>query len=153
MPIINYCPICGKDISFRDTWCKDCCEDIVPLKSKHDGQYYTNKSRELYGDSLHRLYVLWDEEVSKNPLANIEKHNKMLEARKQNAGAGGPIPLANVPKCPTCGSTNVDKLSQAGSTISAAVFGALSGTGTAGALTYSALNNKQFHCNNCGYKW
>lgn len=46
------------------------------------------------------------------------------------------------PKCPTCGSTNIRKISATSKTLGAIGFGLLSKTA-----------KSQFKCNNCGYKW
>ena len=45
-------------------------------------------------------------------------------------------------KCPTCGSTNTQKISATSKVIGAATFGLLSKTA-----------RSQFKCNHCGYKW
>ena len=49
---------------------------------------------------------------------------------------------SNVPKCPTCQSTDIRKVSGTSKVISVAMFGLL-----------SQKVRKQFHCNNCGYEW
>lgn len=49
----------------------------------------------------------------------------------------------NKPHCPTCGSTNVEKISGANKVGKALLFGVLA----AGSIS------KTFHCKNCGYKW
>lgn len=46
------------------------------------------------------------------------------------------------PKCPTCGSTNISKISATSKAIGAIGFGLLSKTA-----------RSQFKCNKCGYKW
>lgn len=48
-----------------------------------------------------------------------------------------------VPHCPTCGSTNVEKISGASKVGKAIAFGVLA----AGSIS------KTFHCKNCGYRW
>lgn len=48
----------------------------------------------------------------------------------------------NIPKCPTCGSSNVKKISSTKRWISAGLFG----------LASSNIG-KTMECNNCGYKW
>lgn len=48
----------------------------------------------------------------------------------------------NVPKCPTCSSTNIKKVSGTSKAVSVAMFGLL-----------SQKVKKKFHCNNCGYEW
>ena len=50
---------------------------------------------------------------------------------------------SNVPKCPTCGSTNIEKISGANKVTSAVVFGVFS----------LGHISKTFKCKNCGYKW
>lgn len=46
------------------------------------------------------------------------------------------------PRCPTCGSTNIQKISLASKAVGGYMFGILS----------SNVRNT-FKCNNCGYKW
>lgn len=48
----------------------------------------------------------------------------------------------NKPKCPTCSSTNVQKISSLSKAGSVAVFG-----------IFSQKVRHQFKCNNCGYEW
>lgn len=50
--------------------------------------------------------------------------------------------LLNKPKCPTCSSTNVQKISSFSKAGSVAVFG-----------IFSQKVRHQFKCNNCGYEW
>ena len=49
---------------------------------------------------------------------------------------------ANKPKCPTCGSTNVEKISTAKKAVGFAMVG-----------VFSSNLGKTMHCKNCGYKW
>ena len=48
----------------------------------------------------------------------------------------------NIPKCPTCSSTNVKKISSISKVAGAVTFG-----------LFSKTAKSQFKCNNCGYKW
>ncbi len=48
----------------------------------------------------------------------------------------------NKPKCPTCSSTNVKKISAISKVAGASMFG-----------LFSKTARSQFQCNNCGYKW
>ena len=50
--------------------------------------------------------------------------------------------LLNKPKCPTCSSTNLKKISTTSKVVNTAVFG-----------LFGTKRFKQFHCNNCGYEW
>ena len=48
----------------------------------------------------------------------------------------------NKPKCPTCSSTNLKKISATSKVVNTAVFG-----------LFGTKRHKTFHCNNCGYEW
>lgn len=48
----------------------------------------------------------------------------------------------NKPKCPTCNSTNLKKVSTTSKVVNTAVFG-----------LFGTKRHKTFHCNNCGYEW
>jgi predicted RNA-binding Zn-ribbon protein involved in translation (DUF1610 family) len=50
---------------------------------------------------------------------------------------------SNLPKCPTCGSTNIRKISASSKVGKAVLFGIFA----AGAIS------KTFKCNKCGYQW
>lgn len=50
--------------------------------------------------------------------------------------------IANIPKCPTCQSINIEKISTASKAAGAFAFG-----------IFSTTARSQFKCNNCGYKW
>lgn len=50
--------------------------------------------------------------------------------------------LLNKPKCPTCGSTNIKKISTVSKVAGASMFG-----------LFSKTARSQFKCGNCGYKW
>ena len=50
--------------------------------------------------------------------------------------------LLNKPKCPTCSSTNLKKISTTSKVVNTAVFG-----------LFGTKRFKRFHCNNCGYEW
>ena len=50
--------------------------------------------------------------------------------------------LLNKPKCPTCNSTNLKKISATSKVVNTTVFG-----------LFGTKRFKQFHCNNCGYEW
>lgn len=53
-----------------------------------------------------------------------------------------PQQVLNIPKCPTCSSTNVQRISSTAKAIGAVTFG-----------IFSKTARSQFKCNNCGYKW
>jgi len=46
------------------------------------------------------------------------------------------------PKCPTCSSTNITRISVTSKVVNTAMFG-----------LFGQKRKHQFHCKNCGYKW
>lgn len=48
----------------------------------------------------------------------------------------------NIPHCPTCGSTNIKKISVTSKAVGAGLFG-----------LFSKTARSQFECKDCGYKW
>lgn len=48
----------------------------------------------------------------------------------------------SLPKCPTCSSTNIEKISSFDKAAGAVMFG-----------LFSKTARSQFRCRNCGYKW
>ena len=51
-------------------------------------------------------------------------------------------PAKNVPHCPTCGSTDITKISLGAKAVGGAMFG-----------IFSSNIRNSYKCNNCGYKW
>lgn len=49
---------------------------------------------------------------------------------------------SNAPHCPTCGSSNVHKISLTSKAVGGAMFG-----------LFSSDIRKSYKCDNCGYKW
>lgn len=65
--------------------------------------------------------------------ANFQKEVKRQENLLQEQ---------NKPKCPTCGSTNIEKISTTSKAIGFMAVG-----------VFSSNFGKTMHCKNCGYKW
>lgn len=135
------CPYCGYFNDESSTICSCCNSNMIPIKSLYEYDYYKKKSFEEYGDtSKWDSYIL--DEVKQNPLFNEEKAK--LNSAEYNFGK--PKSLNNygqkVPKCPTCGSTNISKISGINRAVHGYAFG-----------LFSKTARSQFECKNCGYKW
>lgn len=92
-----------------------------------------------------------DHEMATNVLAlykeqlydKLQRELKEAAAEARARGVGTPSNyVPNEPKCPTCGSTLVKRLSVVNRGASVAVWG-----------VYSNKFNKSFECKNCGYTW
>lgn len=71
-----------------------------------------------------------------------QKLEERVMARRKQQSSQQPSPSANQPHCPTCGSTDIIKISAAKKAVGAGLFG-----------LFSKTAKSQFECKNCGYKW
>lgn len=147
-----YCACCGNLLEKDDIIC-NICRMIDPVrKSKKPTSYYNEKSIEKYGHTDNTLDFLMEEALVENPEFEPsrvyyfmspeekkkcdEEHSRKLEeifSKTQNI---------NTPKCPTCQSQNIMKISTTSKVIGAGLFG-----------LFSKTARSQFECKNCGYKW
>ena len=79
----------------------------------------------------------WLDEADKTD-AKIRRY---LEKEKEQAEIVAAKPKY-VPKCPTCGSPDIEKIGTASKVLDVAFWGFASGK-----------VKKTFHCKNCGYEW
>jgi hypothetical protein len=79
-----------------------------------------------------------------NPLYDPELAEKIDKEVNENVRNIHPTVTqsSNVPKCPTCGSTNIKRISTASRAVSIGLFGLLSGK-----------IGKNYECRNCKAKW
>ena len=90
----------------------------------------------MYGKAL----TLEMDKLKKENLIDFQiKYNELVDKKVQ---ANKEKSTANIPKCPTCGSTNIKKISGAKRWVGTGLFG----------LASSDLG-KTMQCNNCGAKW
>lgn len=68
---------------------------------------------------------------------NLKMSQFKSQVNKQKA-----VEESNVPKCPTCGSTNIEKISVGKKALGGAMFG-----------IFSSNIRNTMHCKNCGAKW
>lgn len=121
-------------------------EVIEEYKEAHNGDYpslkVTNemiRKKYFYGklDGSSNSAAVGKREYSESP-EGIEEQNQQTRKwmRSQQNGNVG------VPKCPTCGSTNIRKISTGERMVSVGMLG-----------LFSKKINKSFKCNSCGYTW
>ena len=121
-------------------------EVIEEYKEAHNGDYPSLKvinemlrKKYFYGklDGSSNSAAVGKREYSESP-EGIEEQNQQTRKwmRSQQNGNVG------VPKCPTCGSTNIRKISTGERMVSVGILG-----------LFSKKINKSFKCNKCGYTW
>lgn len=153
---IWYCPICGMEQMCNNTTCDWCYNKIQMTESIYPCTYYREKAQEAYSKNFFDVteeeeHSILMEEAKNNPLFDEELSKQMFEKWQQMVKQNSKwIPQqlkenkqkSNIPKCPTCSSTNISKISTASKVFGGAVFG-----------LFSKTARSQFKCNNCGYKW
>lgn len=118
------------------------CDVITDLK------FSIERNDECKGIASVQKYFNCDEELAKdvflefkeNIYPKMPKSKLTPEQRARNIAAARE--LLNKPKCPTCSSTNVKKISDLSKFVDTVVFD-----------IYGTKRYKTFYCNNCGYEW
>lgn len=126
---------------------KSYAEVIEEYKKTHNGDYPSiEESDEMLREKY--FYGKLDSDVTKAATAErkywespegVEEQNRITDRwyAKQNAQK-----FSTGPKCPTCGSTNIRKISTGERMVSVGMLG-----------LFSKKINKSFKCNACGYTW
>lgn len=102
----------------------------------HKSWEYQRDNIDDYKDNMKKSIIEKYEKYADN-IARYGKREHDITQRISHQSSN-----QNVPKCPTCGSTNIEKISTTSKVVGATMFGLLSKTA-----------RSQFKCKNCGYKW
>lgn len=139
------CPKCN-----ATTWsihnlrekCKYCEIEMIETKYKTPEPYNKEVANKIE-------QIIFEEYVKDNPLydpqeekATQEKDKQIVEEFHREQAIKQSQPKPNVPKCPTCNSTNVEKIGTLERGISVTAWG-----------LFSSKLGKTMKCKNCGYKW
>lgn len=149
---MKYCSKCGRELFDKDIECDKCkSTDFISEKEcKEIIQEINNANmiskKKLLKDSTYKM--VYDSIINKqrdyfNPCitnSNSESNEEYFDRIKKHTIIK-PEKLS-IPKCPTCGSTNIRKMSGIERGASIATFG-----------IFSKKINKTFKCGNCGYTW
>ena len=142
--MLYYCDKCGNLGDKFDTSCF-CCGNS-PLKPIP--REYIDNFRWRDGDGKEAFI---EEIVKKSPNLDkilFEHRDEIIQRKNDEMKASIAVGKAileeksRVPKCPTCGSTNIRKMGGVERGVSIAAFG-----------IFSKKINNTFKCGNCGYTW
>lgn len=142
---IMVCPHCGRLTWLPEVACVHCSCLMTNYRrwiaadenGKKEILSKINQPKEykpMYGPGNHPEYLVEADRVD----AQIRKY---LAEQGSNPPEKKPIPKY-VPKCPTCGSPDIEKISGTSKAVSFALFG-----------VFSSKVRHQFKCKNCGYEW
>lgn len=147
---IYVCPKCNDQFLKSQGKILNCnyCNTPIIETSCSIEQSYNWSSKDTHNEVVKQIF---DEYVKDNPLYSYEEEQRTKEKRAQERAIekeheiiyGKPKTYKkNVPKCPTCGSTKIEKIGTLERGVSVAAFGLFSGK-----------LGKTKKCNHCGYKW
>lgn len=153
--LIN-CPECNKEISDKAETCPNCGYKLPKPDPLFQGEYCpkcldcgikttielcpycrTKYKNSIIG-TLDEVNAFVDNhpELKRSPEFSYDAYNKRINYVPYE------YPTSNVAKCPTCGSTDLSKVSSISKVGSVLMFGLL-----------SQKVKKTWHCNNCKYEW
>lgn len=121
----DICPVCGSSNRFID-------QDIRILKQLKCSQELINAMQKLKENDIIEY------ELKMSQFRN--QYDQKIELEISNRRAVNNF--LNEPKCPTCGSTNIQKIGVGSKALGAIGFG-----------LFSKTARSTFKCNNCGHKW
>lgn len=93
-------------------------------------------------EALREKYVYSSEHFSKKAYNDMLEYDRKERKRLQEYWDTAGRSEQPKPKCPTCGSTNLRKVSVGAKAVSVGLFG-----------IFSQKVKKTWHCNSCGYEW
>ncbi len=138
-----YCTKCG-NTNASEKQCLCCLGyDILPIPKEY--LTYIADVVPTFNEDLKDEFI--EKVVKPNPNFDQTAYERLPEIRalykRQNEMLKNEMQeQKDVPKCPTCQSANIKKISVTSKVTNTALFGLL------GTKRY-----KTFHCNNCGYEW
>ena len=97
---------------------------------------------ECEGNTFKAIKQFAIEQELNNEIAERYIQKAQMQTLNISNTSEGPIHNVDGPRCPTCGSTKVEKIGMVGKVVSVELFGLASNS-----------MGKTFKCNKCGYKW
>lgn len=149
------CPECGKEISDKSTKCIHCGYPLINNENSQNNciinntQYDLNEELQMMIDGVDIVHVIKALRMKCGiSLSEAKRLYDIINETKEipNVFQGDIIKTVvsqtNIPKCPTCGSNNIEKISTTKKLFGGAMFG-----------LFSSDVRNTMHCKNCGYKW
>ena len=146
---LHYCKKCGRVVEiktdktgYKDDTCDYCKSKVYPVPEKYwlDVLDFliTNEQKELLREEFVKTSPEFDEYLFEHRDEILAKKSAEFDAKMEH----GKAILAGLPKCPTCSSTNIQKIGIGERAASVYMLG-----------IFSRKINKSFKCKNCGYTW
>lgn len=128
-PNCNYSMMTPTEITFSEM------EDLITKKKPISWEKYKKEARQKY--------TINSSVFDQNLYNQIIKEEYEREHLNDDVITTPPESVTkNIPKCPTCGSTNIERISAGKKLAGSMLFG-----------LFSKDAKSTFHCKNCNYKW
>ena len=132
------CPVCNKKYSDDISQCEKCNIQLMDWKLAESIYLYGyDRIKDKHPKEYQIMIRYRQVNGSKGTYKNSSAMSTTRPQQPQNK-----VEQPNVPKCPTCGSTNVNKISSV-----------KKATGFFAVGIFSSNFGKTMECKNCGYKW
>lgn len=148
---MKYCLNCGRGLFEKDHFCDKCNSKKFITETEVNKIIYEIKNANPYKKNKllkNDLYKQVNDKILnakvdsfKLDFAPSQEYDRKYWNRIQEHTISS-IQSLNKPKCPTCGSLNVEKISTGKKVFGGAMFG-----------LFSSDVRNTMHCKNCGYKW
>ena len=144
---VKYCPYCNKyqpssfddcGFCFRKLWLLSDWEN-TDEEEKEDWLKYPMPAKDTSKVDLETLQKIQDEATSYDADVKAEKQEALEEEQRKSEEAAK---SAYIPRCPVCGSPDLQKISATSKVLDVAIWG-----------WASKKPGKQFKCGNCGYEF
>lgn len=147
--MLCYCRKCGRIVQEENNKseqkCDYCNNLILPIPDEFLGGKSKLFIKKELKDQFINDYIKSSPEFDQYLFEHREEdmfNKRMSDRVKLTHGASILEEKSRVPKCPTCGSTNIRKMGGVERGASIVAFG-----------IFSKKINKTFKCSNCGYTW
>lgn len=141
--VLHYCDRCGflvDEFPEEDSSlyvCRICGGNLKPVPKEYTdftGMIIVKGKKQEFIEKVLKAEPNFDQTAYDERIEYVKTCNRQYEMLKQEQ--------TNQPKCPTCGSTDVQKIT-----------GLERGISIATLSLFSKKINKSFKCNHCGYTW
>lgn len=133
---VRYCPLCDKYYPQNQMLCAFCFRDVI-LSPKWNSMSQQKKINWKF-EHLPQVDI---STLSEDSLKKMQDKANAFDAQYR-AELEEKEHQKYTPRCPTCGSPDLEKIGTASKVLDVAFWGFASGK-----------VKKTFHCNNCGYEW
>lgn len=153
---MKICIECGRELFDRDSMCDRCNSTNIITKNEYDkivleinNSNFLKKNKLMQNDRYKKIYTLVKNSTQPEPIPEILRYDTLQPEydneyweRINTHTINKQSEQSNIPKCPTCGSTNISKISTLNRMVSTGLFG----------LASSKIG-KTHKCNLCGTMW